>query len=207
MARSRRPSFTTCHTRCSTRPRCDAGIPRMPDSTSTTRVVFQPDGGFLLAERTILAHVNGALAAGAELRFREPVLAWEPIGDGVRVVTERGSHDADRLVVCAGAWARTLVPDARAPRGTRAPGPRLAAADARGALRARSIPGVPHRRRGGQPLRLPGARRARLQVRPLPPPRASRSIRRIRTARSDPETRRCCARSPSATSPTEPARR
>ena len=42
---------------------------------ASTRVVFQPDGGFLLAERTILAHVNGALAAGAELRFREPVLA------------------------------------------------------------------------------------------------------------------------------------
>ena len=78
---------------------------------STTRVVFQPDGGFLLAERTILAHVNGALASGAELRFREPVLAWEPTRDGVRVVTERGSHDADRLVVCAGAWARTLVPE------------------------------------------------------------------------------------------------
>ena len=78
---------------------------------STTRVVFQPDGGFLLAERTILAHVNAALGFGAELRFREPVLAWEPTRDGVRVVTERGSHDADRLVVCAGAWARTLVPD------------------------------------------------------------------------------------------------
>ena len=111
VARSRRPSFTICHTRCSTRPRCDAGTRRMPDSTRRRGVVFQPEGGFLLAERTILAHVNGALAAGAQLRFREPVLAWEPIGEGVRVVTESGSHDADRLVVCAGAWARTLVPE------------------------------------------------------------------------------------------------
>jgi sarcosine oxidase len=75
-----------------------------------TRVVYQPDGGFLLAERTILAHVNGALAARAELRFREPVLRWEPVGDRVQVVTERGRYDADRLVVCAGAWARALVP-------------------------------------------------------------------------------------------------
>jgi sarcosine oxidase len=72
--------------------------------------VYQPDGGFLLAERTILAHVNGALAAGAELRFREPVLRWEPEGEGVRVQTERGSYAADRLVIAAGAWARTLVP-------------------------------------------------------------------------------------------------
>lgn len=75
-----------------------------------TRAVYQPDGGFLLAERTILAHVNGALAAGAELRFREPVLRWEPVGDGVRVETERGRYEADRLVVAAGAWARSLVP-------------------------------------------------------------------------------------------------
>jgi hypothetical protein len=71
---------------------------------------------------------------------------------------------------------------------------------------SRSVPGLPHRRRGGQPLRLPGARRARLQVRPLPPPRrADRSVGSDRS--SDPATRRCCARSPSATSPTEPARR
>jgi sarcosine oxidase len=77
---------------------------------ASTRVVFQPDGGFLLAERTILAHVNGALAVGAELRFREPVLRWNAAGDGVRVETERGSYDADRLVITAGAWARTLVP-------------------------------------------------------------------------------------------------
>ena len=77
-----------------------------------TRVVWQPDGGFLLAERTILAHVNGALAAGADLRFREAVRGWEPTpdGDGVSVETERGRYDADRLVICAGAWSRSLVP-------------------------------------------------------------------------------------------------
>ncbi len=75
-----------------------------------TRVVYQPDGGFLLAERTIIAHVNGALAAGAELRFREPVLRWEPMDDGVRVTTERGTYVADRLVITAGAWSRALVP-------------------------------------------------------------------------------------------------
>ena len=77
---------------------------------SSTHVVYQPDGGFLLAERTILAHVNGALAAGADLRFREPVSSWEAVGDGVRVTTERGTYEADRLVICAGAWARDLVP-------------------------------------------------------------------------------------------------
>jgi sarcosine oxidase len=76
-----------------------------------TRVVFQPDGGFLLAERTMRAHLDAAAAAGADLRFETPVLGWEPTAaGGVRVVTDGGAHEADRLVVCAGAWARTVVP-------------------------------------------------------------------------------------------------
>jgi sarcosine oxidase len=75
-----------------------------------TAVVWQPDGGFLLAERTILAHVNLALADGADLRFHEPVVGWEPEGDGVQVTTGRGTYRADRLVITAGAWARRLVP-------------------------------------------------------------------------------------------------
>ena len=55
--------------------------------------------------------MNGALAAGADLRFREPVRGWAPTPEGgVRVETERGAYAADRLVICAGAWARTLVP-------------------------------------------------------------------------------------------------
>jgi sarcosine oxidase len=74
------------------------------------RFVWQPDGGFLLSERSILAHVNGALASGADLRFREPVSGWEPAGDGVTVTTNRGRFDADRLVVCAGPWIGGLVP-------------------------------------------------------------------------------------------------
>lgn len=75
------------------------------------RVVWQPDGGFLLAERTILAHVNGALAAGADLRFRSRVTAWEATTDGgVRVTADGATYEADRLVVCAGAWASRVVP-------------------------------------------------------------------------------------------------
>ena len=77
-----------------------------------TRVVWQPDGGFLLAERTMRAHLDAASAAGAELRFGEAVGSWDAIGeDGVRVTTGRGTFEADRLLICAGAWARTLVPE------------------------------------------------------------------------------------------------
>ena len=76
-----------------------------------TRVVWQPEGGFLLAERTMLAHARGAIGVGADLRFREPVRSWRPTAEGgVEVVSERGTYAADRLVVTAGAWARSLVP-------------------------------------------------------------------------------------------------
>lgn len=80
----------------------------------STRVVWQPDGGFLLAEATMAAHQAGARAAGAELRFGEAVTGWEPAGDGVRVWTAAGTYEADRLVICAGAWIGRLVPRLRA---------------------------------------------------------------------------------------------
>ena len=73
--------------------------------------VYQPDGGFVLPERSIVAHVNAAITAGAEIHGQERVVAWEPDGEGVRVRTERDTYTAQRLVVSAGAWASTLVPE------------------------------------------------------------------------------------------------
>jgi sarcosine oxidase len=73
------------------------------------RAVFQPDGGFLLSERCIVAHVLAAIEAGAEVHGREQVVAWEPRGSGVVVRTDRDTYTADRLVVTAGPWAATLV--------------------------------------------------------------------------------------------------
>ncbi len=56
------------------------------------------------------AHLGVAAADGADLRFGEPVLEWQPLGDGVRVRTTRATYEADRLVMAAGAWVRSLVP-------------------------------------------------------------------------------------------------
>ncbi len=47
---------------------------RLPEDM---QVVHQPDGGFVVPERCIVAHVEGALARGAVLRARERVLEWE----------------------------------------------------------------------------------------------------------------------------------
>ncbi|HTE66114.1 MAG TPA: N-methyl-L-tryptophan oxidase, partial [Candidatus Binatia bacterium] len=85
-------------------------FPAYGDFDRSLRVVWQPDGGFLLAERSVLAHVTQAMQHGAELHFREPVREWRPTAEGgVRVATERGTYEADRLVICAGAWAGRLL--------------------------------------------------------------------------------------------------
>lgn len=73
--------------------------------------VFQPEAGFLLSERCIVAHVVAAQANGAEIQAREKALAWEPRDGGVRVETDRGSYQADRLVIAAGSWAASFVPE------------------------------------------------------------------------------------------------
>ena len=81
---------------------------RLPDDFAA---LFQPDGGFVLSERAIVAHATLAMAAGAEIHAREQVLDWSPIaGGGVRVVTTRGTYEAGRLVLSPGAWIGDLVP-------------------------------------------------------------------------------------------------
>jgi sarcosine oxidase len=78
------------------------------------QLVFQRDGGFLLSERCIEAHVRGALARGAELRTRERVLEWSTGENGVRVRTDRATVEAERLVLTAGAYSQDV---ARLPAG------------------------------------------------------------------------------------------
>ena len=77
-------------------------------------LVFQADGGFVLPERCIVAHVEGALARGAVLHARERVLEWDETESGVRVRTDRGTVQADRIVFAAGAWSQDV---ARLPAG------------------------------------------------------------------------------------------
>src|SRR5688500_9287325 len=80
---------------------------RLPDSH---RAILQPEGGYLLSERCIVAHVTAAQALGAEVHARERVLGWEPRPDAIRVTTDHGVYEGDRLIVSAGAWVGELVP-------------------------------------------------------------------------------------------------
>ena len=71
--------------------------------------LLQPDGGFLTPERCIVSYVMAAQAHGAEIHAHEKVLEWEPLDGGVRVHTNRGTYEADKLVITAGAWDADLL--------------------------------------------------------------------------------------------------
>lgn len=77
--------------------------------------VLDPRAGFLRPEAATDAHLSLAARHGAELRFSEPVTEWEPDGEGVRVRTPRGTYEADRLLLTAGAWTRELLRGAELP--------------------------------------------------------------------------------------------
>jgi sarcosine oxidase len=73
--------------------------------------VVQPDGGFLLAEPSIRALLAQANHAGAQVRERVTVRAIEPRASGVRVLTDDGGIDAGTVIIAAGPWLKSLLPD------------------------------------------------------------------------------------------------
>jgi sarcosine oxidase len=76
---------------------------------------LDPRCGFLDPEACNAAHIEAARRAGAETRFEERVVNWEPDGEGVRVTTTAGSYVADQLLLSAGAWTSQLLPDLQLP--------------------------------------------------------------------------------------------
>jgi len=73
--------------------------------------VMDPRAGYLDPEACNRAHIDAARNAGAEARFDEPLLEWNPDGQGVRVRTQSGSYTAGHLVLAGGAWTSSLAPD------------------------------------------------------------------------------------------------
>jgi sarcosine oxidase len=71
--------------------------------------VLQPEAGFLLADRAIVAHVTLARRLGAEVKENEAVISWQAVGDRVEVTTERARYEAGALVLAAGAWTGKLA--------------------------------------------------------------------------------------------------
>ena len=75
--------------------------------------LHEPLAGFIVPERAIAAHAEIARGSSAELREGVRVLGWDEAGDGVNVETDAGTIEADRLVLCSGAWTRVEGIDIR----------------------------------------------------------------------------------------------
>ena len=77
---------------------------------SETMALFQPQGGLLVPERCILAHIKLARKHGAAVHTGERVLGWDILADGrARVQCQHQAYTADKLVICGGAWAYKLA--------------------------------------------------------------------------------------------------
>ena len=72
--------------------------------TGTEVGYFEYEAGFLRPERCVATQLELAEKLGAELRLNERVTRVEPIGTGVRVVTETGEYLGAKAIISAGPW-------------------------------------------------------------------------------------------------------
>src|SRR5262245_34203628 len=75
------------------------------------QAVVEPHAGYLLVEDCVRAQLDAARAAGALLLTDTEVLSWDAKPQEVRVETNRGEFVAGRLIIAAGAWAGSVIPE------------------------------------------------------------------------------------------------
>lgn len=73
------------------------------------RGCFEQSAGFVHPAECIAAQLEVAQRLGAEVRTGERVTEWIPTATGVRLVTDRGHYEANRLILCAGSWMPELM--------------------------------------------------------------------------------------------------
>lgn len=73
--------------------------------------LLEPRMAVLFPERCIDTHIKLAKRNGADLRFDEPILAWEVKQGVASVITDGTCYEADSLVLAAGAWIGGLLSD------------------------------------------------------------------------------------------------
>lgn len=81
---------------------------RLPDGAYAT---WEPDAGFIWAERGVRAHVAVAEQLGATVHVGESMLSWSAAGDSVEVTTDKGVYSAARLILTVGPWAPEVFAD------------------------------------------------------------------------------------------------
>lgn len=82
---------------------------------SDTVAVLDKTAGILYPEKCIHAFLKKANDNGATLRYNERVLRIDANSDILKVETDAGIYYAGKLIVSAGAWLNSLLPDLHLP--------------------------------------------------------------------------------------------
>lgn len=72
-------------------------------------VLYQQDAGLLAASKCVYAHTRLAQARGATLVDRTPVTKITVSSNNVEVQTPTETYAAEKIVIAAGSWAKTLL--------------------------------------------------------------------------------------------------
>ncbi|HET9580301.1 MAG TPA: N-methyl-L-tryptophan oxidase [Usitatibacter sp.] len=75
---------------------------------------YEPQAGFVRPEACIAAQLELARSHGATIRTLETVGEISQQGGVARVLTDRGKHEASRVILCAGAWLPRFLPASHA---------------------------------------------------------------------------------------------
>jgi monomeric sarcosine oxidase len=78
----------------------------IPDSWEAC---YNTQAGFLVVDRCIRAHTQGAEAYDAKIHEGEKVFSFEDHRSSVQIQTDQSSYEVGRLIVCAGSWTSQLL--------------------------------------------------------------------------------------------------
>lgn len=73
--------------------------------------IFEPGAGFLRVENGVAANIAQAIKHGASIEKETTVTGWSKQGDTITVETEEQKFECERLIVCAGPWSQSLLPE------------------------------------------------------------------------------------------------
>lgn len=72
-------------------------------------VMYQPDSGLIRASKAVLGHIKLAQKHGATVIYSTSVKNIKIQPDSVQIVTENETYSAGKLIITAGAWAKSLM--------------------------------------------------------------------------------------------------
>lgn len=77
--------------------------------------IFEPDAGFLRPEKAITLYKDEAVKKGAVIHADEPVLKWRKENGQIKVVSNKNTYQAKKIIITAGAWAGKMIPQLNSP--------------------------------------------------------------------------------------------